>query len=420
MLYCDHMKRTHPSPKERLVQFEVVLAVLALAFFQQRTHAGECTTPPSGLTAWWPGNGNFDDLAGTSPGINENGVAFVLGRVGQAFSFDGTNSHIRIADNPNLHFTNALTIEAWIYPTSLGTAGNIVSKWAVLNPGQACYTTLVLPDGRLNFAVSALGDGFAVVSTSTANSAVPNQWTHFAASYDGSALRVYLNGTCEGQVAYNQGIFPGTDPLTIGAAGVYAGGRVLSPFAGLIDEPAVYNRALSGTEIQAIYNAGNAGKCGLPVIMRQPTSQVGFWGKGVSFGVKAVGVPPLIYQWLKDGSPVEGATGASLALTNLQLSDAGGYSVVVTNSLGTTTSSSAYLTVNPAGVSITMYAGVTIDGVVGLTYGIQANTDLSNTNGWRGLANVTLETPSELWFDVQPATQPRRFYRVLPGPIPIP
>jgi hypothetical protein len=49
-----------------------------------------------------------------------------------------------------------------------------------------------------------------------------------------------------------------------------------------------------------------------------------------------------------------------------------------------------------------------IDGVVGLTYGIQSTTDLSNTNSWQGIANVTLETPSEVCFDVQPAIQPQR------------
>jgi hypothetical protein len=90
-------------------------------------------------------------------------------------------------------------------------------------------------------------------------------------------------------------------------------------------------------------------------------------------------------------------------LTNLQATNAGNFSVVVTNSYGSTTSSNAHLTVNPAGVSLALYSGITIDGVVGLTYGIQYSTDLSNTNGWQGMANVTLSVPTELWFDVQPA-----------------
>ena len=75
---------------------------------------------------------------------------------------------------------------------------------------------------------------------------------------------------------------------------------------------------------------------------------------------------------------------------------------------------------NPAGVSLALYAGITIDGVVGLTYGIQYSTNLSNTTGWRGMANVTLSVTPQLWFDLQPVTQPQRYYRVVPGPITIP
>jgi hypothetical protein len=88
--------------------------------------------------------------------------------------------------------------------------------------------------------------------------------------------------------------------------------------------------------------------------------------------------------------------------------------------MGTVTSDQAVLTVNPAGVSLGMYAGVTIDGVVGLTYGVQYTTDLSNTNSWRGLANVTLGTSPQLWFDLQSVTQRQRFYQVVPGPITVP
>jgi len=86
-------------------------------------------------------------------------------------------------------------------------------------------------------------------------------------------------------------------------------------------------------------------------------------------------------------------------LTNLKATDGGNYSVMVTNAYGSTASSNVHLTVNPAGVSLAVYSGITIDGVIGLTYGIQYSTDLSNTNGWRGMTNVTLSVPTELWFD---------------------
>ena len=157
-----------------------------------------------------------------------------------------------------------------------------------------------------------------------------------------------------------------------------------------------------------------------PHIRVQPHNQVGYWGKSATFSVAASGWSPLNYQWQKDNVSIAGATAASLILTNLEMNAAGNYSVVITNVYGSVTSSNAYLEMNPAGVSLALYSGITIDGVVGLTYGIQYSTDLSNPNGWLGLANVTLSVPTMLWFDMQPASQPQRYYRVVPGPISIP
>ena len=75
----------------------------------------------------------------------------------------------------------------------------------------------------------------------------------------------------------------------------------------------------------------------------------------------------------------------------------------------------------PPDVSIATYAGLTIKGVVGGTYGIQASSTLGAEDGWVGVANVTLTTASQLWYDSQSTSQqPRRFYRVVPGLISIP
>jgi hypothetical protein len=118
---------------------------------------------------------------------------------------------------------------------------------------------------------------------------------------------------------------------------------------------------------------------------------------------------------------ISDATNALLTLSNLQVTNAGIYTVTVSDSAKmTVTSAPATLIVNPAGVNIALYAGVKIDGVVGQTYGIQFTTDLSTTSSWLGVTNVTLAMPTQIWYDFQPASQPQRYYRVLPGPISIP
>ena len=182
----------------------------------------------------------------------------------------------------------------------------------------------------------------------------------------------------------------------------------------------IYTRSLAPSEIAAIYAAGSAGKCHMPYFTRQPASQIGYWSGSVTFSATVVGASPLTYQWRKDGVPITGAVTNSLVLTNLQGTDAAAYTLLVTNVYGSATSAPAYLTVNSAGVSIALYSGLTIAGVAGSTYGIQYTTDPSSTNSWLGLTNVTLGASSQVWYEATPASQSRRFYRVVPGPIPIP
>ena len=68
------------------------------------------------------------------------------------------------------------------------------------------------------------------------------------------------------------------------------------------------------------------------------------------FTVDAIGTTPLFYQWSFDGTNIDNATNATLTLTNVQLTQAGNYAVVVTNVLGSATSSNAILTVYPVPV----------------------------------------------------------------------
>jgi hypothetical protein len=85
---------------------------------------------------------------------------------------------------------------------------------------------------------------------------------------------------------------------------------------------------------------------GAPVITTPPQSQSVVTGTNVSFTVSATGTPPLFYQWLRGGTNLFQATNDTFAITNVQIFHAGGYSVLVSNSLGSVTSSVARLTVD--------------------------------------------------------------------------
>ena len=119
-------------------------------------------------------------------------------------------------------------------------------------------------------------------------------------------------------------------------------------FDGLIDEASVYSRALSAAEIAAIYNAGSAGKCALaPSILVQPQGLAVDPGSSMTFTAPVGGSPPLGYQWQLNHTAIPGATASALTLTNIQASQAGSYLLIVTDAVGSATSSDAVLTVLP-------------------------------------------------------------------------
>ena len=85
-----------------------------------------------------------------------------------------------------------------------------------------------------------------------------------------------------------------------------------------------------------------------PVITTQPANQTVTVGDSASLSVAAIGSGTLSYQWFFGGTALSGATGATLSLTNVQTTNAGSYSVTITNSVGSVTSNTATLTVNAA------------------------------------------------------------------------
>ena len=155
-----------------------------------------------------------------------------------------------------------------------------------------------------------------------------------------------------------------------------------------------------------------------PQLLTQPVSTVGYWGEGTTFSVPCQGTPPLSYQWYFDGVPIVWGTNATLSLTNLDFTDAGTFSVQVTNLYGSVSSGFATLIVNPAGVSLGLYAGLTLTGSVGKTLSIQYATTVGSPTNWTTITNITLTQPVQLWVDtnVNVSLQGKGFYRVIASP----
>ncbi len=324
----------------------------------------DCTPPPAGLVAWWPGEGNANDAAGTNHGAPLN-IAYADGEVGQAFVFNGSSSMVQFPASPSLDVGQGggLTVEAWINPENLNLQA--LFEWNQNNgiPYGAGQIGTHMEINESNGDGSLWGNvmdtsGMSHNLNSSTGIIVANQFQHVAMTYDkaSGAAVLYCNGV---MVATNNigTIIPQTSfDLFLGnrPSGFFAGDH----FQGEMDEPSVYNRALSGDEIAALYNAGSGGKCqSSAVIAQQPANQTTVAGSGATLTVGMGGTGPFTYQWRFNGTNISGATNATLTLANLHGNQAGHYSVVITTPGGTLISSDAIVTVIPQDILVYNYSG---------------------------------------------------------------
>jgi Concanavalin A-like lectin/glucanases superfamily len=232
----------------RIIILFVPFLGLSLSFLllpiRVSTQATEtCVQPPPGIIAWWPldetSGTTAEDVIGSNTGAYVNGPVPAVGQVTGALSFDGVDDFVLVPHSAALDFApgSSLTIEAWAFRSSSAPVMHLVGK------RQGC-------GGDFDFYQLAIGPN-AVPSD-----AVPlNTWTHLAVTYDGetSTQRQYVNGSLV--LTTGQTVGSNMAPLKIGNSGT------CTPFGGLIDEVTIYNRTLSTSEIQVIYDAGSAGKC---------------------------------------------------------------------------------------------------------------------------------------------------------------
>jgi hypothetical protein len=332
-----------------------------------------CTIPPAGLISWWPADGDASDSVGSNSGTLFGNAAFVPGFVRQAIALDGTNGYMQVPDAPSLNPPFALSIEAWFYLVSFSGTGPryLVCKDDDGSNREYLINLVPGPSGQpVCRAHVGLPGGYTYITGT--NAIQFGTWTHVAETYDGAVLRLYVNGSLDSSLVATGGVKNTTQTLRLGR------GTPGYFFNGLIDEVSLYNRALSSAEIQNIYNARAAGKCHVPVapfVISQPTNQTVTLGSNAVMSITAGGSVPLSYQWIFNGTPLSGATRSSLQFPSIQTSNAGVYSVIVSNATGFVVSSTnAVLTLiyPPAPIRITGTNGVSA-GIVTLTVSIAAN-----------------------------------------------
>lgn len=120
-----------------------------------------------------------------------------------------------------------------------------------------------------------------------------------------------------------------------------------------------------------------------PEITAHPRSEVVLVGGAITLTVVATGSSPLSYQWFKNGSPIQFATLSAFALANVQPSDAGSYTVSVSNSAGTVTSSAGVLTIAAPPSIVKSPAGLVVPSGTNITLQVEAAGSLPLGYQWQ-------------------------------------
>ena len=180
------------------------------------------------------GNGNTGTLEGAT--------RVAAGKSGGALNFDGSGDLVRVNSSNSLNLSSGMTLEAWVRPTTSQT------NWrAIVHRESVAYFLHASHEGGdLRPAAGGSFGGKDAVAVLASSALTLNTWTHLASTYDGTTLRLYVNGTLAGSRPVNGSIETSSDPLWIGGNKQWG-----ENFQGQIDDVRIYNRALSAAEILA-------------------------------------------------------------------------------------------------------------------------------------------------------------------------
>jgi hypothetical protein len=206
----------------------------------------------SGLLSYWrlgeSSGTTAADSKGTNTGTYAGGVTLgitgaIAGDTNKSASFDGVDDVVSVPDAASLK-PATISVEAWVKPNAgVPTYASVLTKTTV-NTWSDGYGMLAW-NGGIDFWVNDDANDVVTAAVSTTS------WSHVVGTYDGATIRIYLNGVLADSFAYAGPFVHSTSPLLIGNAA----GTGNYHWPGGLDEVAVYNRALTATEVAQHYAA---------------------------------------------------------------------------------------------------------------------------------------------------------------------
>ncbi len=235
--------------------------------------------PTNGLVGWWPFNGNANDESGNGNNGTVNGATLTTDRfeiINKSYEFNQTGDKIVVQNSNQLQLTNSFSIAVWVKPTN-GTFGSgpnyfsIIQKWGPFF--DASYLLGLNLEGK-PLIVTHDGDNSILVG----KNALPfNSWTLIVYTQTGEQGTIFTNGEFDSTSSSMNIPMVINNPLLVASNDVNNLGWNGDAYEGVVDDIAIYNRALTQQEITALYQGGNttANCLDLPTNLQQ--GLVGYW-----------------------------------------------------------------------------------------------------------------------------------------------
>ena len=247
------------------------ILVMSTIILQPWSSTHQCVLPAPGLIGWWGFNNDMSDQWGMNDGIQLGG-SYEDAVVGRGYRSGGQGSLVSVPDSPSFDLAS-FTIESHVRLDHLNTK-NMPIVWKgqrganIRNPygfaiqgNEKPYTT---PSGKI-FGTPSPGKVLVFVSNGLVDHIVVSEaiiqhseFTHIAATYTKGTVEIYIDGQLDTSISGITHPFDSIHSLQIGSIA-----NVTTPnyFNGVIDELKIYNRALTATEVSAIYNTDSVGTC---------------------------------------------------------------------------------------------------------------------------------------------------------------
>ncbi len=223
--------------------FDYALDSTQISYLNQGNNPMAMTDPPK---LYWPlaDNMNINTASNITYAPNTSVGA------DSVFDFGGSNDYINLGDVTYLDGASELTLSAWVNPTS--HSGNILDAiFSKDGPTRGFHLGLATGN-KFRFLVSTTG---TTVDVFNSNASYTNgKWYHLAATWDGSNMKIYINGSEDNSITTTNAtgtLQNNANPFEIGDNGNYHG-----PLDGFLSNAQIWNTDLTGPEVTTLYNNG--------------------------------------------------------------------------------------------------------------------------------------------------------------------